>query len=109
MIRGAIFNALSFSGSSYLFNKLDKKGYEAEIKRHNLAMEKLRKNTSEWEKHRSQTIDFVNLQLKKENEAALQLKNVDNALTLYNELHPLNKQIILNNPQLSDYYTSSTS
>jgi hypothetical protein len=62
MIGGAIVNSITFTGSSYLFKMLDKNGYQAEMKRHNLATEILQKANAEWEEHRK---DFVNLQLKK--------------------------------------------
>ena len=38
---GGLFNAVAFAGAGYIFHKLDKKGYEHEMKRHNLAMELL--------------------------------------------------------------------
>ena len=37
------FAAISFAGAEYLFKVLDKNGYEAEIKRHNKALEDLAK------------------------------------------------------------------
>jgi hypothetical protein len=43
MVGGALINAFAFTGSGYLFRTLDKTGYEAEIKRHNLAQEQLSK------------------------------------------------------------------
>ena len=36
-----VFNAFAFAGAGFLFKYLDKNGYEDEMKRHNLAMEKL--------------------------------------------------------------------
>ena len=36
-----IFNALAFAGAGYLFKMIDRSGYEEEIRRHNLAMEKI--------------------------------------------------------------------
>jgi hypothetical protein len=107
MIGGAIVNGIAFTGSSYLFKMFDKNAYQAEMKRHDLATEKLQKAKTEWEEHREELIDFVNLQLKKEHNAAVDFQNVDYALTLYNELHPTNKQILRKKPQLSDYYTPS--
>jgi hypothetical protein len=71
MVGGALVNAVAFTGSDYLFKALYKNGHEAEMKRHNLAQEKLQEETAEWEEQRKQTIDFVNLQLKKEHEAAI--------------------------------------
>ena len=37
------FAAVSFAGAGYLFKSFDKNGYEAEIKRHNKALEDLAK------------------------------------------------------------------
>ena len=37
------FAAVSFAGAGYLFKAFDKNGYEAEIKRHNKALEVLAK------------------------------------------------------------------
>ncbi|WP_375669909.1 hypothetical protein [Bartonella sp. CL29QHWL] len=103
----AVINAVAFTGSGYLFKSLDKNGYEAEIKRHNRAQEELQKASTEWEEHRKSTIDFVNLELKRERDASIDFKNTDAALSLYNYLHP-NKKIVLNKrPELSDYYQPS--
>ena len=38
-----LFAAVSFSAAEYLFKSFDKNGYEAEIKRHNKALEDLAK------------------------------------------------------------------
>ena len=53
MIGGAVVNAVAFTGSGYLFNKLgqDKKRSE-EYKRHNLALEKVSREKLEYEKYR---------------------------------------------------------
>ena len=107
MIGGAIVNGLAFSGSGYLFKMFDKSGYESEIKRHNLAQEHLQKASAEWEEHRKQTIDFVNLQLKKEHDAAVDFQSTDKAFILYNELYPTNKVELQKKPELSDFYTPS--
>ena len=42
VVAGGLCNAVAFAGAGYVFHKLDKKGYEDEMKRHNLAMEQLR-------------------------------------------------------------------
>ena len=43
LIGGALANALEFTGSSYLFNRLSKGSTDAERKRHDLAIEQLQK------------------------------------------------------------------
>ena len=45
---GGIFNAVAFAGAGFLFSKLNKEGYEDEMRRHNEAMEKLTKAKEEW-------------------------------------------------------------
>ena len=48
VLAGGLFNAVAFSGAGYVFHKLDKSGYEEEMKRHNEAMEKLSKAKEKW-------------------------------------------------------------
>ena len=43
LIRGALANALAFTGNSYLFDRLSADNIDAERKRHDLAIEKLQK------------------------------------------------------------------
>ena len=45
-IRGALANALAFTGSSYLFLRLFKDSIDAERKRHNKATEQLQKSSN---------------------------------------------------------------
>ena len=105
MIGGAVINGIAFTGDGELFRMFDKNGYEQEMKRHNLAQEQLQKDTDEWEQHRKQTIDYVNLQLQKEHQASIDFQSVDNALSYYNELHPLNKVSVRNRPVLNELST----
>ena len=48
LIRGALANALAFTGSSYLFHRLSADNINAERKRHDLTIEKLQKAQVEW-------------------------------------------------------------
>ena len=107
MVGGALVNGLAFAGTNKLFKLFDKNGAEIEAKRHNLAQEKLNEETSKWEEHRKQVIDFVNQQQKKENQAVIDFRNVDNSLMLYNEMYQANQVAIPKKPQLSDFYTPS--
>ena len=43
-----VFNAFAFAGAGFLFKFLDKNGYEDEMKRHNLAMEKIKAAQDKW-------------------------------------------------------------
>ena len=66
LIRGALANALAFTGSSYLFHRLSKDTIDKERKRHDLAIEKLQKAQIEWVHKRQQQIDFINKQFRLE-------------------------------------------
>ena len=48
LIRGALVNALAFTGSSYLFHRLSKESIDSERKRHDVVIEKLQKAQIEW-------------------------------------------------------------
>ena len=48
VVAGGLFNAIAFAGAGYVFHKLDKNGYEKEMKRHNEAMEKLSEEKEKW-------------------------------------------------------------
>ena len=48
VVAGGLFNAIAFAGAGYIFHKLDRNGYEKEMKRHNEAMELLAKEKEKW-------------------------------------------------------------
>ena len=61
LIRGALANALAFTGSSYLFSRLSKGSIDKERKRHDLAIEQLQKAQIDWaEKNKSELISSIN-------------------------------------------------
>ena len=67
LIRGALANALAFTGSSYLFHRLPSDNIDAERKRHDrAAIEALQKAQIEWTNKCQQRIDFINNQLRLE-------------------------------------------
>ena len=48
VVAGGLFNAIAFAGAGYVFHKLDKNGYEKEMKRHDEAMERLSEEKEKW-------------------------------------------------------------
>ena len=48
LIRGALANALAFTGSSYFIHRLSKEGIDTERKRHDAAIEKLQAAQIKW-------------------------------------------------------------
>ena len=78
-------NALAFSGTNFVFSRLTDHGAE-ERKRHDVALEKLQKARSEWNRDRIKRLDLVNEKLYERNEARSYIKNVDEAMLEYHHL-----------------------
>ena len=107
LIRGALANALAFTGSSYLFLRLSKDSTDTKRKRHDLAIEQLVKGQIKWAQLRQQRIDFINKQLRLERKAETKFTELNDAIREYHEvfghdLPPLPQECVL-----SDYYTPS--
>ena len=104
------FAALSFAGAGYLFEMFNKDGYEEEMKRHDLAQEKLdrdkqkfyeeevRKNDREESLRRE--IEEANADMNRTN------KSLDNLSAAKKEYETLMRRSI-QEPRLSSYYTPS--
>ena len=112
MIGGAILNATTFVGGSYLAKYLSGGNSDAERKRHDLALEKYEKDYQVWQKSRQRVMDWYSQRRDKENIAAQDLSNTDEALKLYNRVHEAvdQPQISLGKePDFGDYYKPSDS
>ena len=86
LIRGALANALAFTGSSYLFSRLSKDSIDAERKRHDTAIEKLQKAQIEWVHKPKERIDFINRQLRLEKTAETKFTELNDAMQEYQYL-----------------------
>ena len=107
LIGGSLANALAFTGSSYLFNRLSAENIHTEKKRHDAVIEKLQAAQIEWAHKQQQRIDFINNQLRFEQKAETKFTELNNAIREYHkvfghELPPLPRE-----PVLSDFYTST--
>ena len=108
LLGGAAVNALAFSGSNYLFSMLRSSGVDEERKRHDQAVEQLQAAQEEWSKKRTQRLDWINKELRRQSHAVQTFQDVDAAMREYslvtgNQLDPLGQE-----PQLSDYYAPSS-
>lgn len=103
MVGGAIVNALAFSGSNYLFSKLQN-GEERE--RHNKAMEQLARAQDQYEKKRIAQLDFINDKLRQQGHANKTFVNVDAAIKEYNVVTGKKVETTAP-PKLSDFYQPS--
>ena len=105
LIRGALANALTFTGSSYLFHRLSADNIDAERKRHGSAIEKLEKAQLEWTHKRQQRIDFINNQLRLERTAETKFTELNDAIREYHEVFGHKLPPLPREPVLSDFYT----
>ena len=103
---GALINAISFSATNYLFNKLSSHSDE-ERKRHDLAVEKLQKARDEWAKQRQKKIDLYNQALRDQNSAQQMINDVDEAGQAYFLATGIKQEPFPPKPVLSDYYHPS--
>ena len=106
MIGGAIINATTFVGGSYLAKYLSgSSDSDEEKKRHDLAVEKYQKEYEEYEENRTKLNDWIMTNDRIKDEAKENFKNTDYALKLYNKIHQ--DDLSLREPQFSDFYQPS--
>ena len=106
LLGGAVVNALAFSGSNYLFSTMRHSDLEAERKRHDLAVEKLQAAHEKWSKGRTERLDWINDQLKREGHAMKTFQDADEAIREYSRVS--GKTLSFDpEPVLSDFYTPS--
>ena len=107
LIRGALANALAFTGSSYWFHRLSKDSIDKERKRHDVAIEKLQAAQIEWAHKRQQRIDFINNQLRLERKEETKFTELNDAMREYHEVFGHELPPLPREPVLSDFYSPS--
>ena len=107
LMRGALANALAFTGSSYLFHRLSADNIDAERKRNDAAIEALQKAQIEWAHKRQEQIDFINKQLRLERKAETKFTELNNTMREYHEVFHHELPPLPREPVLSDFYTPS--
>ena len=105
LIRGALANALAFTGSSYLFHRLSADNIDAKRKRHDAAIEALQAAQLEWAHKEQQRIDFINNQLRLERKAETKFTELNDAMRGYHEVFGHELPPLPQEPVLSDFYT----
>ena len=103
---GALINALAFSGTNAAFSILRDHG-GTEMKRHNLAVERLSKAREEYSKERQQRLDYLNKTTSQQRHAERTFGDLGIAMQEY---HKITGQQLppLREPKLSDFYNLST-
>ena len=103
LIRGA--NALAFTGSGYLFHRLSADNIDAEIKRHDAAIEALQKAQIEWAHKRQERIEFIYKQLRLERKAETKFTELNDAMREYHEVFGHELPPLPREPVSRDFYT----
>ena len=86
LIGGALANALAFTASSYLFQRLSADNIDTETKRHDAAIEALQAAQIKLAHNRQQRIDFINNQLRLERKAETKFTELNDAMREYHEV-----------------------
>ena len=107
MFGGAILNATTFVGGSYLAKYLSGDNKDTERIRHDKAIEKYQKDYASYQEKRQELRDWQDQNRQNNAIASQNFVNTDEALKLYNRAHP-NENLQLNEPKFSDYYRPST-
>ena len=107
MVVGGLFNAFAFAGAGFLFSKLNHSGYQNEIKRHNLALEKLSAAKQKW--YEKETARKNNIELKRHQliEANADIKTTNKALAALSAALATAEAEAELKPTLNDFYTPS--
>ena len=103
LIRGALANALAFTGSSYLFHRLSKDSIDNERKRHDAVIEALLAAQIEWTHKWQQRIVFINNQLRLERKAETKFTELNDAMREYHEVFGHELPPLPREPVLSDF------
>ena len=108
MVGGVILNAAAFIGGNYLAKMFGGSDADEERKRHDKALEKYQADYAAYEKKRQQFLDWIETQRENKDQAEQNLEDTDNALKLYNEVHPDSRFAgDLEEPRFSDYFRPS--
>ena len=79
MVGGALVNALAFTGSNFLFSMLRDPGADEERKRHDKALEQLQAAQAEWSRKRTERLDWINEEMRRQGHAVGTFRDVDEA------------------------------
>ncbi|MEH0008406.1 MAG: hypothetical protein V6Z82_06755 [Flavobacteriales bacterium] len=106
MVVGSILGGVASAGTSAAIKAAEGDPGVDEQKRHDLANEKLDKAKDEYNRKRDMLRDWAEKIAKKEKNADVSIRNMDDAIELYAKFHPEGGPLSdLKEPKLSDFYT----
>ena len=83
LVGGALVSALAFSGNNWLFSMLKCSGLDEEHKRHDKAVEQLQAAQAEWSRKRTERLDWISEDLRRQGHAVQTFQGVDYAIREY--------------------------
>ena len=103
------FASLAFAGSGYLFKMLDKNNYEAEIKRHNKALEDLSKAKDAFYENETKQQDGIQQLRQQLSDANDDIEQTNKALDMLRQVQSIqyNGKTFNREHQLNDFYQPS--
>ena len=103
LVGGALVNALAFSGSNFLFSMLRCSGVDEERKRHDQPVEQLQAAQAEWSRKRTERLDWINEELRRQGHAVQTFRDVDAAIREYSRVTGQKIDPLEPEPLLSDF------
>ena len=107
MVGGAVLNATTFVGGSYLAKYLSGSHSDAERKRHDKALEKYQRDYEAYHEKREKLMDWYAQKMHTKHQASQDFVDTDEALKLYREKHSVDYHLGPE-PKFSDYYRPSS-
>ncbi len=108
MVAGGLFNAVAFAGAGYLFQKFNKDGYGEEVRRHNLALEKLEKARQEWNQKDIERQEKMAALRQEKKEADADFEKINKALRDYKKVTLIfDGKKFTRQPHIWDFYKPS--
>ena len=86
LVGGAMVNALAISGSNYLFSMLRSSDLNEERKRQDQAVEQLQAAQAKWSRKRTERLDWISEDLRRQGHAAQTFRDVDDAMHEYSRV-----------------------
>ena len=104
---GGLFNAVAFAGAGFLFSKLNHSGYEKEIKRHNLAIEKLTRDKENWFEKQMERKEYLEKLRQQLSDANADINETNKSLINFKKVENEYQEEEKKEPKLENYYTPS--
>ena len=101
MLGGAVLNASTLIGGSYLAKYLSGTKTDQERRRHDKALERYQRDYAKYQENRQKLLDWQEQNRHEDAIASQNFENTDEALKLYNKFHP-DENMQINEPVFSD-------